>query len=701
MNLLGDSFQGKKDEYSEEQKQCIVEAVEALDHLGTKPLMMLGKIQSGKTKTFIGVIALAFDNGYDLSVVLTKNSNALAKQTTSRLQGEFKEFVEDDLIDVYDIMSMPSHLSAYEMDKQMIIVVKKEKNNLKKLMNFIQEYAKAGSRKCLIIDDEADYCSIRFEKNKETKEFDLRKISEQINDLRLALDCKFVQVTATPYALYLQPDDIVLNGELIEPIKPAKTVLVPYGEGYIGGDYYFDEEVNPYCHNLFEIIDPEELAIIKQSDRRRFKIEEVLTSKKITGLRTAILTFLVGGCIRFIQNNAGNRPRGKENKFSFIVHTEIAKASHGNQYDIVNALIEELQKKVAEDEAEILKLIVPVYSNLKESITDHGFTVPALNDVMLYFKHAVKWVNPIVVNSEKDMDTLLDESGQLKVRTPLTIFLGGQILDRGITISNLIGFYYGRRPQKMQQDTVLQHARMFGYRNEKDLAVTKLYTTLDLYERMKKINEMDAQLRDDFENGKLDRGVIFIGRDPKGKIIPCSPNKVMMSDTKLIKSHKRIVPYGFNTKSKTAIQAMISKIDTLVKLYNRNELNGQFMVPKEVATQIIDYFYETIECDDLISVDKKSFLGMLEYLSTKEVHILSKINREMPRLRGNGEYITSPEGAGLIPQAKALAISEPTLILLRQNGRKEQGWKDAEFWWPILIAPEKTETAMFTAEVEL
>ena len=48
--------------------------------------MMLGKIQSGKTRSFIGVISLAFDNGYDLAVVLTKNSNALAKQTTARIK---------------------------------------------------------------------------------------------------------------------------------------------------------------------------------------------------------------------------------------------------------------------------------------------------------------------------------------------------------------------------------------------------------------------------------------------------------------------------------------------------------------------------------------------------------------------------------------------------------------------------------------
>ena len=73
----------------------------------------------------------------------------------------------------------------------------------------------------------------------------------------------------------------------------------------------------------------------------------------------------------------------------------------------------------------------------------------------------------------------------------------------------------------------------------------------------------------------------------------------------------------------------------------------------------------------------------------------------MPRFSNNGEYIRSPEGANILPEARSLAKSEPTLILLRQYGRKEQGWKDAEFWWPILIVPKKTETAMFTAEVEL
>jgi len=321
--------------------------------------------------------------------------------------------------------------------------------------------------------------------------------------------------------------------------------------------------------------------------------------------------------------------------------------------------------------------------------------------VLNLFPKAVEWVMPVVVNSERDMDSLLDESGQLRLRSPFTIFLGGQILDRGITVANLIGFYYGRRPRKMQQDTVLQHARMFGYRSPQDLAVTRLYTTLEIYERMRKINEIDAQLREDFEADKLNQGVVFIGGDGNGAIIPCSPNKILMSNPNLIKSHKRIVPYGFQTQTKTAMRSPLNQMDKLIKKYNQNELSGQFRLPKAEAYKFIKQFYELIEENETLSINKRDFLGILDYLSTSHVHVISKINREMPRLTSNGEFIAAPEGGALLDEGRKLAKKEPTLILLRQSGQKEKGWKDAEFWWPVLIAPKSTITSMFTADIEL
>lgn len=268
MILDGEFFSEKKREYNDKTLKCITSSVEKLEEIGDKPLMMLGKIQSGKTKSFIGVISLAFDNGYDLSVVLTKNSNALAKQTVDRMKQEFEVFRDEDIIEIFDIMCMPPNMSKFELDKKMIIVVKKEKNNLPRLMDFIEKYALNKNKKCLIIDDEADFCSIGYDKIKDSNDFDLRKIASQINDLRLQLTCRFIQVTATPYSLYLQPETIDLgNNKDIKAVKPADTVLVPYGDGYIGGDYYFDREKYPLGEYLFNAIDEDELKIIKSSDR--------------------------------------------------------------------------------------------------------------------------------------------------------------------------------------------------------------------------------------------------------------------------------------------------------------------------------------------------------------------------------------------------------------------------------------------------
>ncbi|WP_294166838.1 hypothetical protein [uncultured Clostridium sp.] len=128
-------------------------------------------------------------------------------------------------------MSLPTNLQPFELKQKMIIIVKKEKNNLIRFKNFIEDYPLKSNKKCMIIDDEADFASVGFEKKNEV--FDIRRIAADINEIRGTLDeCRFIQVTATPYSLYLQPESFQL-GEDICPIKPAHTVLVPSGDGYI------------------------------------------------------------------------------------------------------------------------------------------------------------------------------------------------------------------------------------------------------------------------------------------------------------------------------------------------------------------------------------------------------------------------------------------------------------------------------------
>ena len=86
VNLNGDfySYLQEKNKYDENLQKVINNTVIKLikeQTTANKPGMLLGKIQSGKTRAFIGIMGLAFDNNYEVVVILTKNSNALARQT--------------------------------------------------------------------------------------------------------------------------------------------------------------------------------------------------------------------------------------------------------------------------------------------------------------------------------------------------------------------------------------------------------------------------------------------------------------------------------------------------------------------------------------------------------------------------------------------------------------------------------------------
>ncbi|WP_103057742.1 Z1 domain-containing protein [Xanthomonas oryzae] len=91
-----------------------------------------------------------------------------------------------------------------------------------------------------------------------------------------------------------------------------------------------------------------------------------------------------------------------------------------------------------------------------------------------------------LVNGETDEDVAL--------HAPYNLFVGGNKLGRGVTIKNLLVSYYGRHPKTPQADTVLQHARMYGYRR-KDIGLLRLWLPPELHAVFSAINEMERSLR--------------------------------------------------------------------------------------------------------------------------------------------------------------------------------------------------------------
>ncbi|MDU2241076.1 MAG: Z1 domain-containing protein [Paenibacillus sp.] len=713
LNTLNNSgtfytYSKRKNEFDQQMQSCIEETVYNLSRNHTsidRPGMLLGKIQSGKTRTFLGVMALAFDNQYDIVVILTKGTKALAQQTLERLKVEFKGMMDQDLIQIFDIMVFPNNLTKYELDQKLVFVVKKEIKNMARLHEaFFETYPKLAGKRILIIDDEADFASVGFEKRKEEEQLKIKKIAGKIDEFRQkAASSSFLQVTATPYSLYLQPEDIEIEGMVFRPIKPAFTVLVPIHDKYIGGDYYFQESVNEdsIAYHLFDEVDVNELQVLKKQDRRVFKIEDCLVSPKVQSLRNAIVNFLVGGCIRRIQGRTlGNIPK----KFSFIIHTEQNKAAHEWQESIIFAIKDYLSEECKKDTSLFKQLIKKAYSNLKNSITLIDSLLPDLDVVLEEAKEALNrdFIMITKVNSEKDVNELLDESGQLKLRTPLNIFIGGQILDRGITIGNLIGFYYGRRPKTFQQDTVLQHSRMYGARPLEDLSVTRFYTTTDIYSVMKRMHEFDSALREAFEKGTNDNGVIFIQRDISNQIIPCSPNKILLANTTTLKPGTRLLPVGFELRPKTYTQKSLAAIDKIIDQYciDKGNTPAPFLIDLSDATKIAWKISEAFE--EGYSWDPNTFAASLDYLTslTKDnsrkgkLWVIVRRNRDIARVKADGRLENSPDSYQEKGLARDIATDIPALILLRQNGTTA-GWNGHPFYWPVLVAPKHMQTVVF------
>ncbi|BCB02135.1 Z1 domain-containing protein [Bacillus sp. KH172YL63] len=710
------NFLKNKNNYGNEYLDCIESTVHNLMEEQTsanKPGMLLGKIQSGKTRTFLGIMGLAYDNGYDVVIILTKGTKALVKQTIARLNQEFDGMIVRDKMRVYDIMSLPSNLSKWELNKKLAIVVKKETRNMDRISDALFEtYPDLKNKNILFIDDEADFASVSYDNNSEKNIIEMKVIASKIDNIRANVSKgSFLQVTATPYSLYLQPDEREINDFLkFEPVRPAFTELVPIHDKYVGGDLYFDESKNEDspAYYLYSEITDNDLDVMKKMDLRRVRKASLLTQKNLYNLNQAVINFIVGSCIRRWQQRYLNED---EEKYSMVVHTERGKGAHDWQQQLIKLILEDLGKLAEEKNDLFIGWIEQSYSHLMKSVRLVQTPEPSFNEVLQEVNEALiqEMIVVSTVNSDKDVEELLDSNGQLQLRTPMNIFIGGQILDRGITIGNLTGFFYGRNPKSFQQDTVLQHSRMYGARSMEDIAVTRFYTTRKIYNIMERIHEFDTELRVAFEKGH-NQGVVFVQKDTSNKIVPCSPNKILLSNLVTLKPHKRVLPVGFQTGYKSYISQKVeavSKVIQELKQYSPQVMdNDAFLAPLSEVKRILSKIHETLVMEDGYEWDLDEYFSILDYLTLdskeKFVWIIVREGRNITRIDSEGRFENSPDtpkgDKGELKVARKVAVDHPAVMLLKQNGDADKGWRDTPFWWPVMLAQSNIETTVYAKE---
>lgn len=707
-----------------------------------EPGLLLGRIQCGKTDTFENIIGLAFDKGIDIAIVLTKGTNPLTEQTIKRMEKDYRFFARSNnlkqkaTISIYDIMKIHKQgLVQAVVDKEKtVIVCKKQKKNLEHLMDlFKYKCPFLRQKKVLVVDDEADFASRNYRSAKNSNvnlqgaSADLAIISQQIDDFRLIpIYCRYLQVTATPYCLYLQPEGYInLVGGKAMPFRPRFTTLVPVHDKYIGGKQYFEDSqvANSMYSYLYHRIDDKCLEVLGKPDMRY--VNNPSTSKNIFGLTYAIMSYLMATAIRRIQR----REEGFNYQSSALIHVELFKKNHDWQKQVVDRIVKAIDDFFVNDQtndpwisvASILCCIdlnLSIKAGIKEkkikvSVPDYKEVGEELKKMFIAKDFRIQ-----IVNSNQDVKSLLDAaSGELRLDAAANIFIGGNILDRGITIRNMLCFFYGRNPKNFQQDTVLQHARMYGARDLEDMAVTRMHTSARIYQTLSRINALDNQLREWFiaGNANNDSNAIFVGYD--SNIRPCSPQKIQASNALSLRGEKRILPIGFWTGSASSTKKTMDEIDNLItssKNYAKKDKDGFFMMEKEEVTNIIKkirttYKYDAKYLNKERVKDMDEFLCALEYCCSQskgKIYALHRTNRNMTRIRQNGGFIDSPDDGKIdLAPARIIAKDIPVVMFIRQNGKKEInqygdniGWNDAPFYWPVLLTQKELTPVMYTIE---
>ncbi len=382
-------------------KGVVKTAVENI-RAGQRSFVIYGEPQSGKTEMMIALTAKLLDEGHQIIVVLLNDSVQLLGQNLERFQRSGLSPSPKKFSEV-----LPPEVVIG--DRQWVIFCKKNSQDLKKLLQKIDKHPDR-----VVLDDEADYATPNSKINQQEK--------SRINELteRLIGDVGvYIGVTATPARLDLNRTHQNQNEYWID---------FPPHSNYVGQDIFFPVNLDNLQYQLCFLPD--------SGDDPRY-------------LRETMFRFLV----RVAHLNSFVNET--EQNYSLLVHTSGRKDDHIVDYKQVVKIFEALR-----DEGN--KNHLPYYKKIWEIATEmYG---DKANDIAKYVLSNCDRNNVVVMNSDKEVNAADNRTGT-NPSAPFTVVIGGNIVSRGVTFENLLSMFFTRDVQhRLQQDTYIQRARMFGSR---------------------------------------------------------------------------------------------------------------------------------------------------------------------------------------------------------------------------------------------
>ncbi|MCR5318813.1 MAG: Z1 domain-containing protein [Treponema sp.] len=388
--------------------------------------IVIGKVQSGKTSNFISLISLAFDNGYDIAIVLGGTKKPLLKQNSDRIKEYFHD-VKDNVF-VLNSNENADHLNEENIrgflrrEKKVIIVGLKSVKQINTIMQIFTNNT-LNERPVLIIDDEGDEYSLNTKVKQKKESSTYSAILNFKNTLQR--HC-YVSVTATPQA------NLLISK--IDELSPDFGVLVPPGNGYCGLDVFHSDD-------KYTITIPEN--------------EEPLIEVGIpASLKKSLAMFFVACAIQSHRTH-------RKDKLSMLIHISQFKKDHELEYKKVQELIKEWVLKTSDKKdvsyTSVCEIMKEAHSEYAKGNVREFPTFEEIEDEIIFAinnSHVHKINGDNTLNGEDDF-------------YEYNIYVGGTMLGRGLTIKGLCVTYITRTAKNASNvDTVQQRARWFGYKTK-------------------------------------------------------------------------------------------------------------------------------------------------------------------------------------------------------------------------------------------
>lgn len=398
--------QGRKDVVCIED--AVRGAVRNLRERDGRSFVIYGEPQSGKTEMMICLTAKLLDEGYDFILHLLNDSVDLLGQNLGRFKSSGLAPAAKNFTEVLD--------PAVRIKGQRhVVFCKKNGSDLRKLIEKIGKMPRV-----VVIDDEADYAS----PNAKINSGGTTPINDLINQI-LGDTGIYIGVTATPARLDLNNTFDNDNG---------LWVNFPTHSKYTGQDIFFPLDEPPKGDEKFI------LTLLPDGG----------ADPKYT--RDALFAFLVNVAYLNLYVNKD------EENYSILVHTSGKKADHKQDWTVIRAALDALGNRG--DNETFKKYTKHIWALCAKRYPDAN-----PNDLTLYIVERILRSSIIILNSERDWKD--NSSAATKPTSLFTIIIGGNIVSRGVTLDNLLAMFFTRDVKhKIQQDTYIQRARMFGSRGD-------------------------------------------------------------------------------------------------------------------------------------------------------------------------------------------------------------------------------------------